>query len=48
MRRLPATTVYYGIEFVDRLPTWVVMAVYLVCVALLVLTGLYTIGVIVS
>jgi DHA3 family tetracycline resistance protein-like MFS transporter len=30
VRHLPATTVYYGIEFVDRLPTWVVMAVYLV------------------
>jgi DHA3 family tetracycline resistance protein-like MFS transporter len=30
VKRLPATTVYYGIEFVDRLPTWVVMAVYLV------------------
>jgi MFS transporter, DHA3 family, tetracycline resistance protein len=30
VRRLPATTVYYGLEFVDRLPTWVVMAVYLV------------------
>jgi len=30
VRSLPATTVYYGIEFVDRLPTWVVMAVYLV------------------
>ena len=30
MRRLPATTVYYGLTFGLRLPTWVVMAVYLV------------------
>jgi DHA3 family tetracycline resistance protein-like MFS transporter len=30
MRRLPATTVYYGLNFGARLPTWVVMAVYLV------------------
>jgi len=30
MRRLPATTVFYGIELVDRIPTWVVMSVYLV------------------
>jgi MFS transporter, DHA3 family, tetracycline resistance protein len=30
MRRLPATTVYYGLSFGSRLPTWVVMAVYLV------------------
>jgi DHA3 family tetracycline resistance protein-like MFS transporter len=30
VRRLPATTVYYGLEFFLRLPTWVVMAVYLV------------------
>jgi DHA3 family tetracycline resistance protein-like MFS transporter len=30
MRRLPATTVYYGLEFFLRWPTWVVMAVYLV------------------
>jgi MFS transporter, DHA3 family, tetracycline resistance protein len=30
MRRLPATTVYYGLSFVVRMPTWVVMAVYLV------------------
>jgi MFS transporter, DHA3 family, tetracycline resistance protein len=30
MRRLPATTVYYGLSFASRLPTWVVMAVYLV------------------
>jgi DHA3 family tetracycline resistance protein-like MFS transporter len=30
MRRLPATTVYYGLSFAARLPTWVVMAVYLV------------------
>ena len=30
MRRLPATTVYYGLSFGLHLPTWVVMAVYLV------------------
>jgi MFS transporter, DHA3 family, tetracycline resistance protein len=30
MRRLPATTVYYGLSFGLRMPTWVVMAVYLV------------------
>lgn len=30
MRRLPATTVYYGLNFGLRMPTWVVMAVYLV------------------
>ncbi len=30
MRRPPATTVYYGLSFGSRLPTWVVMAVYLV------------------
>src|SRR5437870_4854129 len=30
MRRLPATTVYYGLEFFLSMPTWVVMAVYLV------------------
>ena len=30
MRRLPATTVFYGLEVLDRLPTWVVMSVYLV------------------
>jgi len=30
MRRLPATTVYYGLSVGSRLPTWVVMAVYLV------------------
>ena len=30
MRRLPATTVYYGLSFGLRTPTWVVMAVYLV------------------
>src|SRR3982750_2494723 len=30
MKRLPATTVYYGLSFGLRLPTWVVMAVYLV------------------
>jgi MFS transporter, DHA3 family, tetracycline resistance protein len=28
--RLPARTVYYGLEFFLRFPTWVVMAVYLV------------------
>jgi len=30
MRRLAARPVYYGLNFVLRLPTWVVMAVYLV------------------
>ena len=30
MRRFSATTVYYGLTFGLRLPTWVVMAVYLV------------------
>ena len=30
MKRLSATTVYYGLTFGLRLPTWVVMAVYLV------------------
>jgi MFS transporter, DHA3 family, tetracycline resistance protein len=30
MRRLPATTVYYGLEILLSMPTWVVMAVYLV------------------
>jgi MFS transporter, DHA3 family, tetracycline resistance protein len=30
VRRLPATTVYYGLCFALHLPTWVVMAVYLV------------------
>ena len=30
MKRPPATTVYYGLTFGLRLPTWVVMAVYLV------------------
>ena len=30
MKRLPATTVYYGVSFGLHLPTWVVMAVYLV------------------
>src|ERR671932_506165 len=30
MKRLPATTVYYGLSFGLHLPTWVVMAVYLV------------------
>jgi DHA3 family tetracycline resistance protein-like MFS transporter len=30
VKRLPATTVYYGLNFVLRMPTWVVMAVYLV------------------
>jgi DHA3 family tetracycline resistance protein-like MFS transporter len=28
--RLPATTVFYGLEFFLRMPTWVVMAVFLV------------------
>jgi len=28
--RLPATTVYFGLNFILRMPTWVVMAVYLV------------------
>ena len=30
MTRLPATTVYFGLSFILRMPTWVVMAVYLV------------------
>ena len=30
MKRLPATTVYYGLSVGLGLPTWVVMAVYLV------------------
>ena len=30
MRRLPATTVFYGLEFLLSMPTWVVVAVYLV------------------
>src|SRR5262245_38138998 len=30
MKRLPAKTVYYGLEFFLRWPTWVVLAVYLV------------------
>jgi DHA3 family tetracycline resistance protein-like MFS transporter len=30
VRRLAATTVYYGLEFLLRLPTWVAAAVYLV------------------
>jgi DHA3 family tetracycline resistance protein-like MFS transporter len=30
MSRLPARPVYYGLNFVLRMPTWVVMAVYLV------------------
>jgi DHA3 family tetracycline resistance protein-like MFS transporter len=30
VRRLPATTVYYGLTFGLRMPTWVVMGVYLV------------------
>src|SRR5947208_596064 len=30
MRRLTATTVFYGLELLDRVPTWVVMSVYLV------------------
>src|SRR6266498_3458916 len=29
-RRLPATTVYYGLELLLRMPTWVVVSVYLV------------------
>jgi DHA3 family tetracycline resistance protein-like MFS transporter len=33
MRRLPATTVYYGLQVLLFVPTWVVMAVYLVRVA---------------
>lgn len=30
MRRPPATTVYYGLEFVLSMPTWVVVSIYLV------------------
>jgi MFS transporter, DHA3 family, tetracycline resistance protein len=30
VRRLPATAVYFGLQFGAHLPTWVVMAVYLV------------------
>ena len=30
MRRLPATSVFYALEFLLRLPTWVAVAVYLV------------------
>src|SRR5207249_10882048 len=30
MRRLRATTIYYGLELFLRIPTWVVLAVYLV------------------
>jgi MFS transporter, DHA3 family, tetracycline resistance protein len=30
VRRLPATTVYYGLQILLYMPTWVVMAVYLV------------------
>ena len=30
MTRLPATTVYFRLSFILRMPTWVVMAVYLV------------------
>jgi DHA3 family tetracycline resistance protein-like MFS transporter len=30
LRRLPATTVYYGLEFLGSMPTWVVVSVYLV------------------
>ena len=30
MRRFQATTVYYGLSFGGYMPTWVVMAVYLV------------------
>jgi len=30
MRRLPAATVYYGLELLLSMPTWVVMSVYLV------------------
>jgi MFS family permease len=29
-RRLPATTVYYGLEFLLSMPTWVVVSIYLV------------------
>ena len=30
MRRPSATNVYYGLQFLLYMPTWVVMAVYLV------------------
>ena len=30
MKRLPATAVYYGLEFLLSMPTWVVIAIYLV------------------
>jgi DHA3 family tetracycline resistance protein-like MFS transporter len=30
MRRAPATTLYYGLEFLLSTPTWVVMSIYLV------------------
>jgi MFS transporter, DHA3 family, tetracycline resistance protein len=30
MRRPPATTVYYGLEFLLSMPTWVVISIYLV------------------
>jgi MFS transporter, DHA3 family, tetracycline resistance protein len=30
MRRLPATKVYYGLEFLLAMPTWVVVSIYLV------------------
>jgi DHA3 family tetracycline resistance protein-like MFS transporter len=30
MRRLPATTVYYGLELVLSTPTWIVMSIFLV------------------
>lgn len=30
MRRLPATTVYYGLEFLLSMPTWVVVSIYLI------------------
>lgn len=30
MRRLPATTVFYGLEFLISMPTWVVVSIYLV------------------
>jgi DHA3 family tetracycline resistance protein-like MFS transporter len=30
MRRRPATTVYYGLEFLLSMPTWVVISIYLV------------------
>jgi DHA3 family tetracycline resistance protein-like MFS transporter len=30
MRRLPATTVYYGLEFLVSMPSWVVVSIYLI------------------